>query len=550
MSVIPSFLLLLLISQGSKPKGTDPPAAKASPPKVKEDAAPKAANPPPPPKDAAAPATAATAATEVPPPTEAPATEASPPAVAATATAAPAEVAAAEPAAAAVVPPTTDDAAASDDRGKRVYVGNLAWQVSWQDLKDHMKSTGLSVVRANVITGPDGRSKGCGIVEFATATDAQLAVETLSDTELQGRPIFVREDREDKLQASGGGAGGGTAAATPAAAGAPSGGGHRFTVGDEAKGRRVYVGNLSWDVAWQDLKDYMKQAGDVVHTEIMTDAHSGRSKGCGLVEFATPEGAQAARDTLSNTEWRGRTIFVREDRESATATGGTVPGNKGGGGGAVGGAARHAGSNPSVYVWNLSPETSWQDLKDHMRKAGNVDSASVFVSPSGDSASGIVVYQKAQDAARAIRELQGTELHGAMMSLREDRMHSHSGRGGPGRGSGGAGGGGGGRGRGRGYGRGSGAGAGGSGGDRPEPGSQVFVGNLAYSTTWKELKDHFRQIGDVKRAEVKVNNQGQSKGFGVVQFVKKDDAEAAIERLNGSELQGRELEVRLDQKSH
>lgn len=391
------------------------------------------------------------------------------------------------------------------DRGKRVYVGNLAWQVSWQDLKDHMKTTGLEVTRANIITAPDGRSKGCGIVEFATAKDAAQAVATLNDSELKGRQIFVREDREDRptFVASGG----------------------RFTSGEQAQGRRVYVGNLSWDVAWQDLKDHMKQAGEVVHAEIISDQHSGRSKGCGVVEFASEEDAQNAIETLSNTELKGRSIFVREDRESTSKPPQAGP----------------RSANPSVYIWNLSPETSWQDLKDHMRRAGNVDSASVFVSPSGETCSGIVVYQRPQDAARAIRELQGTELHGMAMSLREDRMHSGGGHGG---GRGGS------RGRGgRGYSGGRGYGGGGRGGDRFDPALQVFVGNLSYDTTWRELKDHFRQCGDVKRAEVKTSGSGESRGFGTVQFYKKEDAEAAISRLNGSELQGREIEVRADQKA-
>lgn len=41
-----------------------------------------------------------------------------------------------------------------------------------------------------------GRSKGCGIVEYRTAMEAQTAINTLLDTELKGRLIFVREDRE------------------------------------------------------------------------------------------------------------------------------------------------------------------------------------------------------------------------------------------------------------------------------------------------------------------------------------------------------------------
>ena len=56
-------------------------------------------------------------------------------------------------------------------------------------------------------------------------------------------------------------------------------------------GRRVFVGNLSWDAAWQDLKDHMRGPnGDlnVIHAEVLMDG-SGRSKGCGIVEYASPQ---------------------------------------------------------------------------------------------------------------------------------------------------------------------------------------------------------------------------------------------------------------------
>lgn len=411
-----------------------------------------------------------------------------------------------------------------EDRSKRVYVGNLAWGTSWQDLKDHMKSTGLDVAHATVLSTPDGRSKGCGIVEFVTAEDAQQAVATLSNTELNGRQIFVREDREERNRPGYGGgprqvptttsnAGAATpGAATPAASPADT----------ASQSRRVYVGNLSWDVHWQDLKDYMRTAGEVVHAEVMTEP-SGRSKGCGIVEYAKAEEAQEAIRTLTDTELSGRMIFVREDREGS---GGPV----GGGGGP------RPSNNTSVYVWNLTPETSWQDLKDHMRKAGNVDSAIILTNNEGASLGcGVVSYQRPQEAARAIRELQNSELNGQVMYVREDRS--------PGGGRGGGRGGYGGRGRG------GGRGGRGTGGPPIEEGTQLFVGNLSFDTTWKELKDHFRQCGEVRRAEVRTTPSGQSKGFGTVQFFNKKDAEEAINRLNGSDLQGRELEVRLDQKT-
>lgn len=390
----------------------------------------------------------------------------------------------------------------NEERGRRVYVGNLSWDVSWTDLKEHMKTTGCEVTRADVMTGHDGRSKGCGIVEFATADGARRAVLTLNDTELMGRQIFVREDREDK----------GSGVPVKGSAGASGG---------DAQSRRCYVGNLSWDVAWQDLKDHMRIEGDVVFAEVMTE-HDGRSKGCGIVEYATPEEAQNAIANLTDTELKGRMIFVREDRETASGGGGS--GGGGAGAGASGGSSRQSAS---VYVGNLAFETSWQDLKDHMRGAGNVDQANILTGEDGRSKGcGIVLYQRPQDAQRAIRELHNSELHGRPILVREDREQGSSG------------------GRFR---RGGGHSHGHFGGE--SGGTQLFVGNLSFDTTWRELKDHFRQCGDVERAEVMEGPDGRRKGFGTVKFYRQKDANNAIRRLNGTELQGRRLEVRLDHKA-
>eukprot|EP00755_Sulcionema_specki_P001112 Sspe_Gene.25906::Locus_10530_Transcript_2_2_Confidence_0.500_Length_1192::g.25906::m.25906 len=92
--------------------------------------------------------------------------------------------------------------------GRRLYVGNLAFETTWQDLKDHFKPTG-DVVYADVFYDFNGYSRGCGIVEFSNPRDAERAMAALHDSELMGRKIFVREDREDRaLGGKGGGKGG------------------------------------------------------------------------------------------------------------------------------------------------------------------------------------------------------------------------------------------------------------------------------------------------------------------------------------------------------
>jgi RNA recognition motif-containing protein len=237
---------------------------------------------------------------------------------------------AAAPAAAAEV----DAAEATEtpvEQTKSVYVGNLAWEVTSPDLLEHFKAFGLEVTNGNVLTSPDGRSKGCGIVELTSPEAVNEAIQKLNDTDLKGRQIFVREDRGGRTGggASGGGGGYGRGGYGFERGGRGRGrtgsyGGRRinnFSTNENAKDRRVYVGNLSWEVAWQDLKDHMLEAGDVVRAEVIKEP-SGRSKGCGIVEFATDEGAKKAIATLTDTELKGRRIFVREDREIQKQEGG------------------------------------------------------------------------------------------------------------------------------------------------------------------------------------------------------------------------------------
>lgn len=73
---------------------------------------------------------------------------------------------------------------------------------------------------------------------------------------------------------------------------------------------------------------------------------------------------------------------------------------------------------------------------------------------------------------------------------------------------------------------------------------KIYVGNLPHATSENELRDLFASFGEVVSAQVIVDRDtGRSKGFGFVEMSKDDEAQAAIEALNGKDFGGRPLTV-------
>ncbi|WP_045215777.1 RNA recognition motif domain-containing protein [Desulfonatronovibrio magnus] len=74
--------------------------------------------------------------------------------------------------------------------------------------------------------------------------------------------------------------------------------------------------------------------------------------------------------------------------------------------------------------------------------------------------------------------------------------------------------------------------------------TNLYVGNLPWSTTETQLKDLFSQHGEVNSANIIQDREtGRSRGFGFVEM--EDGADAAIENLNGQELDGRSIKVNI-----
>ncbi|EIE21682.1 G-strand telomere binding protein 1 [Coccomyxa subellipsoidea C-169] len=79
-------------------------------------------------------------------------------------------------------------------------------------------------------------------------------------------------------------------------------------------------------------------------------------------------------------------------------------------------------------------------------------------------------------------------------------------------------------------------------------GKRCFVGNLAWKTSWQDLKDKFREIGTVVYANVVRDDAGRSKGWGIVEFETPEEAVAAVNTFNGEEIAGRKILVREDRE--
>lgn len=79
-------------------------------------------------------------------------------------------------------------------------------------------------------------------------------------------------------------------------------------------GTKLFVGSLSWGTTSEALREAFEKAGTVADAVVITDRMSGRSKGFGFVEMATPEEAQAAIDMWHEKEIDGRKIIVNEAR--------------------------------------------------------------------------------------------------------------------------------------------------------------------------------------------------------------------------------------------
>ncbi|TCD70705.1 hypothetical protein EIP91_002081 [Steccherinum ochraceum] len=215
-------------------------------------------------------------------------------------------------------------AAPPRDTRTQLFVGNLPYRIRWQDLKDLFRRAG-TVLRADVSLGPDNRSRGYGTVLLATAEDAGRAVDMFNGYEWMTRVLEVRPDRmgtpgypggivEEAVMGVRGASkvyGSASGVATPVVG---------FVGDEDLSGRSLFVGNLPFHIQWQDLKDLFRLSGGTILRADVALGVDGRSRGFGMVSFASEGDAERARAMFNGYEYNGRTLKVHFDKYGGLAT--------------------------------------------------------------------------------------------------------------------------------------------------------------------------------------------------------------------------------------
>ncbi|KAJ4896992.1 Polyadenylate-binding protein 2 [Raphanus sativus] len=255
----------------------------------------------------------------------------------------------------------------------------------------------------------------------------------------------------------------------------------------------LYVGDLDASVTDSQLFDAFSQMGQVVSVRVCRDLATRRSLGYGYVNFTSPQDAARAIQELNYIPLNGKPVRVMYSHRDPSV--------------------RRSGAG-NIFIKNLDKSIDHKALHDTFSAFGNIISCKVAVDSSGQSKGyGFVQYETEESAQRAMSELNGMLLNDKQVYVgpflrRQERDSTAT----------------------------------------VTKFTNVYVKNLAESTTDDDLKKAFGEFGEITSAVVMRDGDGKSKGFGFVNFDDADDAAKAVEGLNGKTFGDKEWYVGRAQK--
>uniref|UniRef100_A0A8B9H2M7 Polyadenylate-binding protein n=1 Tax=Astyanax mexicanus TaxID=7994 RepID=A0A8B9H2M7_ASTMX len=256
----------------------------------------------------------------------------------------------------------------------------------------------------------------------------------------------------------------------------------------------LYVGDLHQDVTEAMLYEKFSPAGAILSIRVCRDMITRRSLGYAYVNFQQPADAERALDTMNFDVIKGRPVRIMWSQRDPSL--------------------RKSGVG-NIFIKNLDKSIDNKALYDTFSAFGNILSCKVVCDENGSKGYGFVHFETQEAAERAIEKMNGMLLNdrkvfvGRFKSRKEREAEL---------------------------------------GARAKEFTNVYIKNFGEDMDDEKLKEVFSKYGNAMSIRVMTDDSGKSRGFGFVSFERHEDAQKAVDEMNGKELNGKLIYVGRAQK--
>ena len=259
----------------------------------------------------------------------------------------------------------------------------------------------------------------------------------------------------------------------------------------------LYVGELDFSVTEAMLFELFSSIGQVASIRVCRDAVTRRSLGYAYVNYNSSEDGEKALEELNYTVIKGKPCRIMWSQRDP--------------------ALRKTGQG-NVFIKNLDHAIDNKALHDTFAAFGNILSCKVAQDEMGNSKGyGFVHYETAEAANNAIKHVNGMLLNEKKVFVghhipKKERMSKFE--------------------------------------EMKANFTNIYVKNVSLDVTDDEFRELFEKHGDITSASLARDEQGKSRGFGFVNYIKHEAASVAVDALNDTEFHGQKLYVGRAQKKH
>uniref|UniRef100_A0A8C5EP00 Polyadenylate-binding protein n=1 Tax=Gouania willdenowi TaxID=441366 RepID=A0A8C5EP00_GOUWI len=256
----------------------------------------------------------------------------------------------------------------------------------------------------------------------------------------------------------------------------------------------LYVGDLHRDITEATLFEKFSPAGEILSIRVCRDIITRRSLGYAFINFQQQADAERALDTMNFDVIKGRPLRIMWSQRDPSL--------------------RKSGVG-NIFIKNLDKSIDNKALYDTFSAFGNILSCKVVCDENGSKGYGFVHFETHEAAERAIEKMNGMLLNdrkvfvGRFKSRKEREAEL---------------------------------------GARAKEFTNVYIKNFGDEMDDEKLREVFSQYGNAMSIRVMTDDSGKSRGFGFVSFERHEDAQKAVDEMNGRELNGKLIYVGRAQK--